>query len=86
MPVGRTVSRAALGTCVVVTALAVPAAPAQSRQNEPPALPTVTDGCVGASPVTATGMPWAVARLGPSAAWPLTRGAGVTVAVVDSGV
>ncbi|WP_432049790.1 S8 family serine peptidase [Verrucosispora sp. NA02020] len=86
MPVGRTVFRAALGTCVVVTALAVPAAPAQSRQNEPPALPTVTDGCVGASPVTATGMPWAVARLGPSAAWPLTRGAGVTVAVVDSGV
>ncbi|MGW0504405.1 S8 family serine peptidase [Micromonospora sp. NPDC003241] len=86
MPVGRTVCRAALGICVAVTALVVPAAPAHSRQNEPPALPTVTDGCVGASPVTVTGMPWAVARLGPSAAWPLTRGAGVIVAVVDSGV
>ncbi|MET7708782.1 type VII secretion-associated serine protease mycosin [Micromonospora sp. NPDC005413] len=31
-------------------------------------------------------MPWALRRLEPSSAWPLSRGAGVTVAVIDSGV
>ncbi|MDG4778830.1 type VII secretion-associated serine protease mycosin [Micromonospora sp. WMMD961] len=30
--------------------------------------------------------PWALRRLEPSSAWPLSRGAGVTVAVIDSGV
>jgi membrane-anchored mycosin MYCP len=29
---------------------------------------------------------WALARLAPETAWPLSRGAGVTVAVIDSGV
>ncbi|WP_410810130.1 type VII secretion-associated serine protease mycosin [Micromonospora sp. 067-2] len=33
-----------------------------------------------------TEMPWALRRLEPSSAWPLSRGAGVTVAVIDSGV
>src|SRR5262249_58700323 len=32
------------------------------------------------------GVPWPVARMAPQLAWPLSRGAGVTVAVVDSGV
>ncbi|RLP89359.1 type VII secretion-associated serine protease mycosin [Micromonospora sp. BL4] len=31
-------------------------------------------------------MPWALRRLDPASAWPLSRGAGVTVAVIDSGV
>ncbi|MEK8108396.1 S8 family serine peptidase [Micromonospora sp. M12] len=31
-------------------------------------------------------MPWALRRLEPTSAWPLSRGAGVTVAVIDSGV
>ncbi|GAB3947474.1 type VII secretion-associated serine protease mycosin [Micromonospora vulcania] len=31
-------------------------------------------------------MPWALRRLEPSSAWPLSRGGGVTVAVIDSGV
>ncbi len=30
--------------------------------------------------------PWALSRIGPKAAWPLSRGQGVTVAVIDSGV
>ena len=30
--------------------------------------------------------PWALTRLRPDLAWPLTKGAGVTVAVIDSGV
>jgi len=33
-----------------------------------------------------TEAPWPLARLRPDLAWPLSRGAGVTVAVVDSGV
>ncbi|MGQ5263412.1 type VII secretion-associated serine protease mycosin [Micromonospora sp. ZYX-F-536] len=33
-----------------------------------------------------TEMPWALRRLEPSSAWPLSRGSGVTVAVIDSGV
>ncbi|MEH1166335.1 type VII secretion-associated serine protease mycosin [Micromonospora sp. CPCC 205539] len=37
----------------------------------------------GSAPVET---PWALRRLEPSAAWPLTRGTGITVAVIDSGV
>lgn len=56
-------------------------------------------GLVAPSPATAapptcgppgteglTEMPWALRRLEPTSAWPLSRGAGVTVAVIDSGV
>ncbi|MER7590242.1 type VII secretion-associated serine protease mycosin [Micromonospora sp. NPDC127501] len=56
-------------------------------------------GLVAPSPATAappicgpggntslTDAPWALRRLEPSSAWPLSRGAGVTVAVIDSGV
>ncbi|MFI6785303.1 type VII secretion-associated serine protease mycosin [Micromonospora sp. NPDC050276] len=56
-------------------------------------------GLVAPSPATAappicgpagdenlTEMPWGLRRLEPSSAWPLSRGAGVTVAVIDSGV
>ncbi|MEU8180002.1 type VII secretion-associated serine protease mycosin [Micromonospora sp. NPDC049044] len=42
--------------------------------------------CGPASAESLTAMPWALRRLEPSAAWPLSRGAGVTVAVIDSGV
>ncbi|WP_232233900.1 type VII secretion-associated serine protease mycosin [Micromonospora chokoriensis] len=38
----------------------------------------------GAASLTET--PWALRRLEPSSAWPLSRGAGMTVAVIDSGV
>jgi type VII secretion-associated serine protease mycosin len=36
--------------------------------------------------VTVTDVPWGQQRLNAPAVWPLTRGAGVTVAVIDSGV
>ncbi|TQS40629.1 S8 family serine peptidase [Cryptosporangium phraense] len=50
-------------------------------------LPTVTGSdCVPDSPRTVTDLPWAQQWLMPSAAWTLTRGKGVTVAVVDGGV
>ncbi|MEU8296363.1 type VII secretion-associated serine protease mycosin [Micromonospora sp. NPDC048909] len=49
-----------------------------------PAMAAPTCGPAGLAPPTET--PWALRRLDPSAAWPLSRGAGVTVAVIDSGV
>jgi hypothetical protein len=60
--------------------------PARADGTDPPALPTGTDSCVGASPVSATRPSWPVARLAPQSVWPLSRGAGVVVAVVDTGV
>ncbi|MET7960429.1 type VII secretion-associated serine protease mycosin [Micromonospora zamorensis] len=42
--------------------------------------------CGPASEESLTETPWALRRLEPSSAWPLSRGAGVTVAVIDSGV
>jgi type VII secretion-associated serine protease mycosin len=69
-----------LATVGVVAAISV-AAPAFSG----PAQAVVAD-CVKPATKVATELPWAQARLTPEAVWHLTRGAGVTVAVVDSGV
>ncbi|MDP9792681.1 hypothetical protein J2S43_001193 [Catenuloplanes nepalensis] len=52
----------------------------------PPALPDGGTACAGPSPVTETGTSWAAGTLAAPAVWPLTRGAGVTVAVLDTGV
>jgi hypothetical protein len=59
---------------------------AHGADREPPQLPSGGTECVGASPVHYDGRPWPVAQLAPYQAWPLSRGAGITVAVVDSGV
>ncbi|MEU4240063.1 S8 family serine peptidase [Actinoplanes sp. NPDC026619] len=64
---------------LLVAALA--AAPAT-----PPTLPTPADGCVPPSPVTSTDTPPPLKLLAPREIWPVTRGAGVVVAVVDTGV
>ena len=53
----------------------------------PPAVPAVKAAACG--PVVTQGLaeaPWALARLRPDLAWPLSTGAGVKVAVIDSGV
>lgn len=47
---------------------------------------TVADDCLPPPPAMDPGTPWAQQRLAPQRAWELTRGAGVTVAVVDTGV
>ncbi|CCH15654.1 type VII secretion-associated serine protease mycosin [Micromonospora lupini] len=57
-------------------ALVVPSSPAVAAA--PTCGPAGEDGLVQ--------MPWALRRVDPAAAWPLSRGAGVTVAVIDSGV
>jgi membrane-anchored mycosin MYCP len=45
-----------------------------------------TEQCATPSPAQARAVPWAQERLLPKRAWDLTKGAGITVAVVDSGV
>ena len=53
----------------------------------PAGLPGPTGGCPSTHGIVApTGAPWAQQTLSFSSVWPLTQGAGVTVAVVDSGV
>jgi type VII secretion-associated serine protease mycosin len=42
--------------------------------------------CLGAPPGKITDVPWAQRQLAPQRVWPLTRGGGVTVGVVDTGV
>lgn len=51
-----------------------------------PPLRQQSDGCVPASDVRIRDVPWAQRRLTPERVWPLTRGAGQVVAVIDSGV
>ncbi|MGP3925596.1 type VII secretion-associated serine protease mycosin [Streptomyces sp. 8N616] len=43
-------------------------------------------GCVPPSDVVVHKVPWAQRQFAPERVWPLTRGEGVTVAVIDSGV
>ena len=52
----------------------------------PPPLPYGGTTCVGPSPTRFPGVPWPVARMAPQRVWPLSRGEGETVAIVDSGV
>jgi membrane-anchored mycosin MYCP len=59
--------------------------PGSSTTTSP--TPTSTDQNCAAPPVTTDpSVPWPQVQLAPQQVWPLTTGAGVTVAVVDSGV
>ena len=72
-------------TAALAAGLAAPASAASARS--PSVLPLPSAGCPGTSAVAAPGAtPWAQQALGFASVWRLTRGAGVTVAVVDSGV
>ncbi|SDT66512.1 type VII secretion-associated serine protease mycosin [Actinoplanes derwentensis] len=51
-----------------------------------PVLPEDSPGCLQAPQSVETGIPWPQSRLGAERAWPLTRGDGVTVAIVDTGI
>src|ERR1700742_2477562 len=69
----------------LTAALAAPASAAAARPLS--VLPQPSAGCPGTSAVAAPKTtPWAQQALGFASVWPLTRGAGVTVAVADSGV
>lgn len=75
-----------LSCLVVATALfGIAAGPAHAQQ-EPEQLPEQREGCLPAPTATAVRTPWPLEYLRPRRVWSLTEGAGVTVAVVDTGV
>ncbi|MER8188082.1 S8 family serine peptidase [Kitasatospora sp. NPDC094015] len=90
--------RRAWAPAVLACALAASTVPARAEGSSSPApeqpLPTVAQlrqdvrdaGCLQPSTRTTGRTPWAQALLPPDGAWVLTRGGGVTVAVVGSGV
>jgi membrane-anchored mycosin MYCP len=58
-----------------------------SRHRRPPARRPTGEGCATTPPSTAGAQDdWATLRVAPQQAWPFSRGAGVKVAVLDSGV
>jgi membrane-anchored mycosin MYCP len=73
---------------VVLGVLAWPAAAHAEPLGDglPPELPVPANGCVGASPVLSSRTAWALQRMAPEQVWPATRGEGVVVAVLDTGV
>lgn len=86
-PVARAVAAAALAAAPLATA-ATPAA-ADSGSVQLPAVASVLASdapCAKASTVKAEDATWSRSTLGLGRAWELSQGAGVTVAVVDSGV
>ncbi|MBM0274647.1 type VII secretion-associated serine protease mycosin [Micromonospora tarensis] len=74
----RRASRSILSGALAVLLGTGLGAPSPARAAAPTCGPTGTESL--------TETPWALRRLEPSSAWPLSRGAGVTVAVIDSGV
>ncbi|MEV4655087.1 type VII secretion-associated serine protease mycosin [Micromonospora sp. NPDC049301] len=75
---GRSVRAVLSGTLAVLLGAALVVVPSPAAAAPPTCGP---DG-----EATLPEMPWALRRLDPASAWPLSRGAGVTVAVIDSGV
>ncbi|MFC4078764.1 S8 family serine peptidase [Amycolatopsis samaneae] len=73
---------------VLGVVLTLGAAPAQAAPELPPITPSLQENqaCRTASTVDTDELPWAQARLRPERAWTHTDGAGVTVAVLDTGV
>ncbi|MEV7043714.1 type VII secretion-associated serine protease mycosin [Amycolatopsis sp. NPDC051061] len=57
-----------------------------AAQSAPAPLPADQKGCLPAPPSSEPGVPWAQQWLAPERVWPLTKGAGITVGVVDTGV
>ncbi|MFD9053557.1 S8 family serine peptidase [Streptomyces zaomyceticus] len=91
-------SRRRTGTCavhmaaVVVLVLFAPAGSASARDTSPVTLPQVRQllepgkPCTGPSPTSAAEHSWTRNALGLPKVWRLTKGEGVTVAVIDTGV
>ncbi|MFD5189676.1 S8 family serine peptidase [Streptomyces sp. NPDC058357] len=94
LPGGRFRPQAARGLAVALTAALTVAAPlaAASPASADPALPRISaappqnGGCVKPSRQHPADVPWPQQYIAPSRAWDTTRGAGATVAVVDTGV
>jgi len=84
--------RLAAGTAVAIGVLLGHLPPAAAQPAEPPAPPVsnpesaVSDRCAPDATTVVRDIPWAQQRLLPHRVWPLTRGNGQLVAVIDTGV
>jgi membrane-anchored mycosin MYCP len=72
------------GTALLVGLFA--ALPAWAQQGPVAPLPGDQKSCLGPPQGTEPATPWAQQLLAPQRVWPLTKGGGITVAVVDTGV
>ena len=81
----RTPVRSAAALLLATGIVAATAAPA-AAQSSIPSMPTGEQPCIQPPTTTYPEEPWAQQILAPDQVWDLTRGAGVTVAVVDTGV
>ena len=80
----RTV-RAALALAAAGIAVAT-VTPAPAAPNVPTLPADARSGCAARSTARLAGTPWAQQLLYPQRVWPLTTGAGVRVAVLDTGI
>lgn len=71
-----------IGLAFVVGVTLIPAAVVPAAAVDPPA----DQRCSAPSPTISHTVPWTHERLAPQRVWPLTNGAGVIVAVIDTGV
>ncbi|MDR7274263.1 type VII secretion-associated serine protease mycosin [Catenuloplanes atrovinosus] len=79
--------RTLLATGLAGAAVLAPSAPAYALPAAPDPAPSVAQGACLPPPTGTDGeIPWAQRQLAPERVWDLTRGAGITVAVLDSGV
>jgi type VII secretion-associated serine protease mycosin len=79
-PAVRRTARALLAPGLVLAGLVAPAAPVAATPAH-----RVAAGCAGPGEVTDT-VPWSQQLFAPERVWAFTRGGGITVAVLDSGV
>jgi type VII secretion-associated serine protease mycosin len=76
----------AVTAVVLVAGFATPAAALPARADNRPDRTVAANTCGPSRTDVLTETPWPLRRLQPAHAWLLSRGAGVTVAVIDSGV
>ncbi|MEQ4303775.1 type VII secretion-associated serine protease mycosin [Plantactinospora sp. B6F1] len=85
---GRTIRLTLIGAITVLVVPPIAAGPATAAPLAPPAAQRALPGCDNDTPPAqpTTTLPWAQQRYAPERLAPLATGAGVTVAVIDSGV
>lgn len=79
-------TRSRVRTAVVLSVLVPLVSMPSPALAQVPTLPSDQTSCLPAPAGAETGVPWAQRQLAPEQVWPMSTGAGVMVAVVDSGV
>jgi type VII secretion-associated serine protease mycosin len=82
----RAISRLCVAGFVAMVLVSTAPASAEADTTGVAPLPSDSQGCLPPPPSSDSAVPWGQQQLAPQRVWPLTRGAGVTVAVVDTGV